>query len=246
MSEDKPAEQSGSFPVTRWTLVARLQGPATPEAAQALDAICVAYWYPLYVFARRFGLEEPDAKDAVQELFHRMIKGDRFALAREAEGRLRSYLLSVLKNVIAASRQRQQTLKRGGEEELVSLDTTDAEGRYLHDPVSTAATPEQAYERKWAMNLLHAAKADLCAAYTAEGKTALFELLAPALDEGDRWSGHAAACETLQMNEGALRTALHRLRKRYRDSLFKQVRATVERDEDVKAEAAHLMQLFSQ
>ncbi len=245
MSEDKPALQTGSFPVTRWTLVARLQDPATPEAARALEAICAAYWYPLYVYARRFGLDEPDSKDAVQELFHRMIKGDRFALAKETKGRLRSYLLSVLKNVIAALRQRQQTLKRGGEGEPISLDITDAEGRYLHDPMSTAATPEQAYERKWAMTLLHAAKADLCAAYTAEGKAALFDLLAPALDEGERWSGYAAASAALQMNEGAIRTALHRLRKRFRDSLFRQVRETVECDEDVKAEAAHLMQLFS-
>lgn len=245
MSEDKRPAQSGSFPATRWTLVSRLQGPATPDAAQALDAICAAYWYPLYVYARRFGLDEPDAKDAVQDLFAKMIAGNRFALADAERGRMRTFLLTALKNQIGMTREKQQAAKRGGADTIVSLDMTDAEGRYIHEPMSTDATPEQAFERKWALELLQAAKADLRADYVADGRERLFDLLASALDEGERWSGYESVSEKLQMNEGAVRTALHRLRKRYRDMLFKQVRETVEHDEDVTAEAAYLMQLFS-
>lgn len=122
---------------------------------------------------------------------------------------------------------------------------TDAEGRFLHEPMSADATPERAYERKWAMELLQSAKADLCASYRKDGKEALFDALAPALDEGERWAGHETAAAALQMNEGAMKVALHRLRKRYREALFAHVRDTVERDEDVMPEAAYLMGLFA-
>lgn len=245
MSKEQHPAPSGSFPTTRWSLVSRLKGPPSPEAAAALESICTAYWYPLYVYARRFGLDEPDAKDAVQDLFARFIAGNRFALAEAERGRLRTFLLTALRNEISMAREKQHRLKRGGGESVVSLDMTDAEGRYLHEPLAAAATPEEAFERKWALKLLHDAREALRAEYTAGGKAALFDLLAPAVDEGERWSGHAAAAAALQMNEGALRTTLHRLRQRYRDHLHQRVRETVEHDEDVKAEAAYLMRLFS-
>ena len=244
MIEAKNSDATSSFPMTRWTLVAKLKGPPSNEAAQALDAICRAYWYPLYVFARRQGLDEPDAKDIVQSLFARMIEGNRFAQADAERGRMRTFLLTALKNEIHQDREKRQAAKRGGKDTVLSLDMTDAEGRYLHEPVAVDVSPERAYERKWAMELLQAAKASLRSTYAKDGKETLFDALAPALDEGDRWAGHEAAAAALQMNEGAMKVALHRLRKRYREALFQQVRETVECEEDVMAEAAYLMGLF--
>jgi DNA-directed RNA polymerase specialized sigma24 family protein len=245
MSENSQFSQTGSFPLTRWTLVARLQGPPSDDAAKALDAICRAYWYPLYVFSRRCGLADSDAKDAVQDLFTRMIGGNRFAQADAERGRMRTFLLTAMKNEINSGREKRQTAKRGGKATVLSLDMTDAEGRYLHEPAAApGSSPERAFERKWAMELLYAAKADLREIYAEDGKGALFDILSPALDEGDRWGGHEAAAAQLQMNEGAMKVALHRLRKRYREALFRRVRETVEGDEDVMPEATYLMLLF--
>lgn len=244
MSDAQNKSQTGSFPVTRWTLVARLQGPPSNEGAQALDAICKAYWYPLYLFARRYGLNETDAKDAVQDLFFRMIEGNRFALADADRGRMRTFLLTALKNEINMGREKQQAAKRGGKQMPLSLDMTDAEGRYLHEPEAPDATPERVFERKWALELLAAARADLRERYVKDGKEVLFAVLAPALDGEPGWCGNEAAAEKLNMNEGTLKVALHRLRQRYRDTLTQRVRDTVESDEDVKAEAAYLMSLF--
>ena len=244
MSINKESSRTGSFPLTRWTLVARLQGAPSTDAANALDAICRAYWYPLYVFARHYGLEEMDAKDVVQDLFARLLRGNGFAQADSERGRMRTFLLKALKNEIHMAREKRQTEKRGGKATLVSLDMTDAEGRYLHEPMAPGASPERAFERKWAMELLEAAKAELRVVYARDGKAGLFEALAPALDEAERWTGVEAAAASLRMSEGSVTVALHRLRRRYRDMLFRHVRDTVESDEEVKPEAAYLMQLF--
>ncbi len=246
MLHDKDAAARSAFPVTRWTLLSRLKGPPSEEAAQAMEDICAAYWYPLYVFARRFGLDDPDAKDAVQDVFTHLIRGNGLAQADAERGRLRNFLLTALKNQISMTKEKQKAVKRGGNVVISSLDLTDAEGRYLQEPIAPDASPERIFERKWAMELLRAARNELEASYTSTGQQPLYQHLSPALDEGERWSGSKEAAVAMGMNEPAVRTALHRLRVRYRETLLRHVRATVERDEDVKAEAAYLMQLFAE
>ena len=239
-------QDSSVFPVTRWTLVGHLKEPGESGimARRALDQLCSAYWYPLYVYARRFGLDEDAAKDAVQNLFAELIEGNRMALADAARGKLRNFLLAALKNVISHNRERDRAQKRGGGQVLESLDLTDAEGRFLTEPETAEADPERAFERKWALQLLESTKVALRNVYVRDGKGPLFDLLSPALSEGDRWQGHAQAAESLGMNEGTVRVALSRLRKRYAETLRDQVAITVGDDGDVKAELGYLMSLF--
>lgn len=246
MENRKRSDRTSSFPATSWTLVACLQDPTSPAAAQALEAICRAYWYPLYVFARRSGLEDADAQDAVQDLFACMIGRNALAQADAARGRLRTLLLTALKNGMNREREKQRSAKRGGNQIFVPLDLTNAEGRYLHEAVMYEdASAECAFERKWAVELIRAAKAELKAFYAEGGRAEVFHVLAPALDEGETWTGSGGAAATLRLSAGAVKVALHRLRKRYREILFRRIRATVERDEDVMAEASHLIKVFS-
>jgi RNA polymerase sigma-70 factor (ECF subfamily) len=214
-------------------------------AKQAMEELCTTYWYPLYVFARRFGLSEDDAKDAVQELFARMMDGNRMALADAARGKFRNFLLTSLKNLIQNRIGRDHAEKRGGGKESVPLDLKDAEGRYVLEPESQDASPELAFERKWALELLRLTREKLRADYIQEGKLDLFELLSPALSEGDPWQDHAIVAKTLGMNEGAVKVALHRLRKRFGEALRQRVAATLDDDEDLKAELNYFINLFN-
>ncbi len=247
MESDPPFENGDgeAFPRTRWTLIGRLREPqASTQAARALEEICTAYWYPLYVYARRFGLNETDAKDAVQDLFERLLDGNRIATADAARGRLRTFLLTALKNSIGQTREKERAAKRGGAEGTLSLDLTDAEGRYLHEPPGRDASPERVFERKWAIELLLAARKHLRDLYVREGKGPIFEVLSPALLDSKEWQGHQRAAVVLGMNEGAVKVALTRLRQRYREALLARVSETVEDDGEVNDEVAYLLGLF--
>lgn len=235
---------SGLFPMTRWSMIRRAKDGSATEARSALNHIGAAYWQPLYVYARRFGLDETEARDAVQDAFAHLLQEDRLMLADASRGKLRTFLLTALKNIIGENRRRDLARKRGGDVERVSLNMTDAEGRYLHDAASSDDSPDRAFEKHWAHDLLEAAKQRLRAKYAEDGKGALFDALAPALADGDAWGGHAAAAQQLGTSEGALKVALHRLRQRFREALIEEVRETVETEEQVKEEVAYLIGLF--
>ncbi|MEQ1751155.1 MAG: sigma-70 family RNA polymerase sigma factor [Prosthecobacter sp.] len=235
-----------AFPSTRWTLISQMQeGSPTAEHRAALAIICQTYWYPLYVYARRFGKNEDDARDAVQNCFAHLIAGNHLKEADPVRGRLRSFLLTVLKNTILQENERQRAQKRGGGLTALSLDLRDAEGRYVLEPMSPDVSPDQAYERKWALTLLDKTREKLRDSYIAIGKERLYNELSEALTDGERWSGHETAAKRLGMESGAVRVALHRMRKRFRDLLLEEVATTVSNDGDVRIELAYLMGLFA-
>lgn len=236
---------SGLFPATRWTLIGKLLGAEGNDATKAMEDICRAYWYPLYVYARRFDLDDMDAKDAVQELFFQMIKGNRMASADAARGKLRTFLLTMLKNIIGQWHLKKQAAKRGGGAAIFSLDMQDAEGRYVQEVESPGLPPDRFFERKWAIELLRMAQVRLREDYEKNGRSAVFTQLEPALMDAERWSGHESAATALGMNEGAVKVALHRLRKRYRDLLLSEVSKTVDDDSEVKGEVTYLLGLFA-
>ena len=241
-----PSTTHSVFPSTRWTLITQMKdGSPTAQHQAALATICGTYWYPLYVYARRFGKNEDEALDLVQDCFAHLIEGNHLKSADPVRGRLRTFLLTVMRNIMQNEEQRKRAQKRGGGISTISLDLRDAEGRYLTEPMAQDATPEQAFERKWALTLLEQTREKLRISYAEAGKQDLFNHLAPALAEGERWTGHSVAAENLSMDVGSVRVALHRLRKRYRDLLLEQVAATVSSDGDVRAELAYLMGLFA-
>jgi RNA polymerase sigma-70 factor (ECF subfamily) len=166
------------------------------------------------------------------------------ALADSARGKFRNFLLTSLKNLIQNRLGHDQAEKRGGGQESVPLDLKDAEGRYVLEPESQDASPELAFERKWALELLRLSREKVRADYAKEGKSELFDLLSPALSEGDPWQEHARVAKTLGMNEGAVKVALHRLRKRFGEALREKVAATLDDDEDLKAELNYFINLF--
>lgn len=231
------------FHTTRWSLIAAAQGPRTPAARAALDTLCRAYWYPLYAWARRRGLSEEDARDATQGFFAALLSRDDLAGVQPDAGRFRAWLLACMKHFVANLWDASRAQKRGGGAGPVALDDVEAERRYLAEP-STAAGPDALYERRWALMLLASVQEDLRSEYESSGRQALFAALHPAL-AGELATPYAQLGVQLGLSEGAVKVAVHRLRRRYADALRARVADTVASTDEVDAELDALLGALS-
>ena len=230
--------------MTQWTVVLAAGATPSPESAAALERLCQAYWYPLYAFVRRSGYSPADAEDLAQEFFARLLEHNWIAHADRHKGRFRSFLLMAMKRFLANEWKKAKALKRGGEARLVPLELHTAETRYQLEPADTR-TPEQLFEKQWALALLESVLGRMRADYAGAGKRAQFEALEPCL-VGDR-HGHpyAALGEKLGMSEGAVRVAVSRMRERYRQCLREEISQTVASPAEVEEELRHLFRVLA-
>ena len=206
------------FATTRWSMVLAA-GAGPPERAdQALAELCAGYWYPLYAYARRRGYDADDACDLTQAFFARLIEQRKLTAADPVRGRFRSLLLTSMKNFLASEWRRQAAVKRGGGADVVSIDATDAENRYLVEPADNR-TPEADYERRWALALIQRAVDEVRRRYVDRGETELFDALKAYLGVDAGAVPYGELSRQLERSEAALRTALSRLRARWRTRL---------------------------
>ena len=144
---------SRQFPFTDWSRVVAAGDPGAPEAREALAALCDAYWYPIYAYIRRRGQTPEQAQDSTQDFFAYLLEQDLIARADPGRGRFRSFLRGVCDNHLANRRDRSNARKRGGGRPMLSIDASDAEGRYSREPAHEL-TPDRIFDRSWALTLL--------------------------------------------------------------------------------------------
>ncbi|MBS0260593.1 MAG: sigma-70 family RNA polymerase sigma factor [Planctomycetes bacterium] len=241
MSEHSPP---AGFPTTHWSRVVRAGDPTDQSGRDALEQLCRDYWYPLYAFARRQGLNAADACDLVQGFLADLIERRDLTKADPARGRFRAFLRTACAHFLSHARDHDRAAKRGGGRRPISIDARDAEGRYLHEP-GHEITPERLFERRWTIVLLGNVLARLEAEANRAGKSQLFELLRPLLEGGDLRESYRQIGEELQMSEGAVKIAAHRFRSRYRQLLREEVGRTLADPGDIDAEIAELLQALA-
>ena len=241
MSEYLPA---AGFPTTHWSCVLRAGDPGDQQGRDALERLCRDYWYPLYVFSRRQGLDREQASDLVQGFLADLIERRDLAKADPSRGRFRSFLRTACANFLSHCRDHDLAMKRGGGRTPVSIDLQDAEGRYINEPVHEI-TAERLFERRWTMVLLEHVLTRLESEATRGGKSELFNRLRPLLDGNDLSESYEQIGETLQMSEGAVKVAAHRLRSRYRQLLREEVGRTVADPGEIDEEIADLLRALS-
>jgi len=232
-------DPGGAFCTTHWSLVLRAGNGDPAGAATALEQLCAKYWYPIYAFVRRRGSGAHEAEDLTQAFFAQLLENDTLKRADRQRGKFRTFLLSVLNNFLNNEWDKRQTIKRGGQHQIISLDETEAEERYRHEPVEQI-TPEKLFERRWALMLLEQVLAQLKREYREAGKAELFARLEPCLAEAPTPGLSAEWAAALGMNEGAVRVALHRLRRRYGELLRSEIANTVAGPAEVAEEIQHL------
>jgi RNA polymerase sigma factor (sigma-70 family) len=212
--------------------------PDAPLAREAVATLCDAYWYPLYAYIRRRGHTAEEAQDLTQDLFAYVLERELFAKADRDRGRFRSFLRAVCDRYIAGQRDRQNARKRGGGTPVLSIDAVDAEGRYSREP-SHGLTPERVFDRSWALTLLGRVLDQLRREYDDAGKATTFEELCVVLTGVPESTPYVTIASRLGTNEGAVRVAVHRLRRRYGMLLRGEIAATVddpaEVDDEIRA-----------
>ena len=149
-------------------------GNDSQAAREALSSLCQTYWYPLYAYLRRRGLDPEDARDLTQGFLTSLIERQDFEGLRQDRGRFRAFLLASLKHYLSNWSARERTQKRGGGRQMVPLE--NAEGLYVVEPVNHA-TPETLFERRWALTVVDGLLADLRAQWTAQGRASEFDEL---------------------------------------------------------------------
>ncbi len=232
--------QAGAFTATHWSIVLAAAGTDSPVAHEALARLCRDYWRPLYAYVRRRGCNPHEAEDLTQEFFARLLEKDWLKQVQPEKGRFRSFLLAALNHFLSNEWDKQRRLKRGGGVTLVSLDETGDEERRLHEEPADRLTPERAFERRWALTLLERALQSLEKDWAAKGRSGEFAALQgflSAMPEGD---AYAQAATQLGQTEGAVRVAVHRLRKRMGEHLRREIAQTVTSDAEVEAELREL------
>lgn len=232
------------FPTTRWTMVLRAGELEAEGAAAALEQLCRAYWYPLYVYVRRRGHPPGEAEDLIQGFFADFLAHDHVASADPRRGRLRSYLLGALNHFLSDTKDRQCRLKRGGGRPTLSLDVAAGEAGYVHEPIDDLS-PDRLFERRWALTLLNQVLERLEAEYRSGDNAALFSAIKGFLTGADESASYASLAPQLGRTEGALRVAVHRLRRRYGELLRDEIAHVVADPTEIDEELRHLTAVLS-
>lgn len=239
MSDDTSASaRSPAFATTRWTLVSRAKGDA-PEAQAALGELCEAYWTPVFRFLRREGRDEDESRELAQEFFARLLAGSGVERADRAKGRFRSYLIGALKNFLAERRRNANRQKRGGGMEVESIEAHDE----IADPA--AAGPDIEFDREWAMAVMDRGLNAVQSAFRESGKEKQFEVLKPWLIGETENLSQAEAAAELGITTGAVKVAIHRLRKEFGETVRGEIEQTVDGPEAVAEELRYLIEVLS-
>jgi len=238
------AQPAGMFATTRWSVVLAAADRGGGQAAEALETLCRAYWYPLYAYVRRKGYKPEDAQDLTQEFFARLLAKGYLAAVHPEKGKFRWFLQSAVKRFLGNEQERALAGKRGGGAFHVPFDGEKAEDRYRLE-AADPLTPDKLFDRAWAVNLIEAANRSLEEECLLEGKGELFERLKVFFSGEQSESTYAEIGARLHMTEGAVKVAVHRLRRRYRDMLREQIAQTVSTRTEVEEELRDLLAAFS-
>lgn len=241
--DPKLASQS-VFVTTRWSVVLSARDKSSKQSAEALETLCHTYWYPLYAFVRRQGRSPHDAQDLTQEFFARLLAKDYLQAVDQEKGRFRTFLLVALKRFLANEWDKAHAQKRGGGQPTVPLDTEMAERRYHKEGAETFSA-DRIYERRWALTMLDRALARLRDEFVASGRENEFEHLKQHLTADRGEIPYAEIASVLSMNEGTVRVAVHRMRKRFRELFREEIAQTVEGPEEIEDEVRHLMRALA-
>ena len=232
------------FATTHWSLVgaANLNDVSQTRARNALEELCRTYWYPLYAFVRSRGYSVNDSQDLTQAFFTKILESGGFGSADRQYGRFRSYLLGAMKHFLANEWNKAKTQKRGGNVQFVGWDAVDVEGRYS-DSARQSDDPELLFDYEWAMEIISNTLKTLRQEMEDVGKGEQFEALKGSLT-GEEDIAREEVANKLNMTDGAIKTAVHRLRQRYRNLLKAAIAETVSNEDDLNDEMQYLVKIL--
>ncbi len=234
-SQSPQGMPSGGFRTTRWTQVSRAKADS-PKGRRALVELCGAYYEPVAAFLR-YELRDTDAaRELAHDFFAHMLAGGAVAHADRGRGRFRSYLLGAVKHFLSHHREALRRQKRGGGAQNISLNETEARSM----PESRVLSPDAAFDRQWALTVVARALEALQRESVAEGRGDFFKLVRPWLTGDAERGDQAALAASCGMDANALKVAVHRLKRRFRQLLKAEVAGTLDDPGLIEAEMRSL------
>jgi RNA polymerase sigma factor (sigma-70 family) len=232
------------FRTTHWSVVLAAGKHSSGGAEAALATLCGRYWYPLYAFVRRQGRTAHDAEDLTQAFFTWLLNSGHLSVADPSRGKFRSFLLATLKHFLSDERKKAHAQKRGGGQEILSLDAELAEERYRMEP-TTELTAERIFDQRWALAVMEQTVARLRQEYLVAGREELFEELKHFQSGEETSSSYNDAAQKLGLSASAVKSAIFRLRRRHRDLLRQEIAHTVAAPSEVDEEIRYLLGVMS-
>ena len=243
-SQNERQNSAARFATTHWSVVVAAGKSVSSESQRALAQLCEAYWYPIYAYARRGGLTVDDAQDMTQQFFADLLERCTVKAANRERGRFRSFLLTSFKYFLSKERERARARKRGGDRKLLSLDLESGEDRYGMEPKHDW-TPERIYQRRWALTVLDQVFVRMGEEYASAGKEELFAHLKPFLT-GDGSDTYHEVAAKLGMSDAGVKVTVHRLRRKFRETLRDEISHTVAGPEELEEELQELQRAIGQ
>lgn len=225
------------FATTRWSMVMQLSAAETGAARNALGELARRYWYPVYVYLRRCGHPRAGAVDLARR-FLRQLVGES---APGQHGHYRSYLLERLNAFLAGGGNADDAAVATGNEPEVP---EDLEERYQQDHID-ALSPEQSYQRAFALQVLYRTLRRLHAEARQTGHLAMYEALEPYLSTDPAPGEYEVLATRLRMRPLTIVVALKRLRQRLRELAADELVDTVATAQDLLAEQDALLHVLA-
>ena len=225
---------------TQWSQILAARDGSDTEARKALEGLCQTYWQPLYAYVRHQGSNPDEARDLTQGFFAEFLDKDFLSDVDPEKGRFRAFMLASLRHFLSHERDRAEALKRGGGTTTLSLDVEAGEAGYALRPTE-AMTPVDVFERRWAMTVLDRAMSRLQEESATSGIGDQFKELKQYLTSAEPQEPYREVGETLGISEGAVATAVHRLRQRYARCLRVEIAETVVNPAEIDDELRHML-----
>ncbi len=238
------SETGGLFVTTSWTRVLAARGDS-PEAHAALSELCAAYYTPVLVLMRQAAPDKEAARDLTHEFFCRLLSRQGLDTADAGRGRFRYFLLGAVKHFLSDYRAHGRARKRGGGRDPLPLQSGIDTSASIDVPDLAGSSPEREFDRRWALALLDRALNQLAAEQTEAGKREDFETLKPWLTGDKQCCTQAETAARLGVSAGALKVAVHRLRKRFRVLVKAEIANTVDDPAEVTQELRYLLEVLS-
>jgi RNA polymerase sigma-70 factor (ECF subfamily) len=222
-------------------MIARVDCDVSAEVRSALEHLCREYWFPLYCYTRRLGRSHHEAEDSTQAFLARLLAAEGISRARRERGRFRTFLITGLRNFLTSEWQRARAEKRGGGQAPLPFEIAGADERFAREPVDGTLTPDQAFDRSWALGTIERSLREIQRDYDKSGRGVLFAALAPLVWGDGADETFAAPAARLGMTTHAFTVAVHRLRQRVGQRLRADIAETVASEAEVDDELRHLI-----
>jgi RNA polymerase sigma factor (sigma-70 family) len=243
MSEQDLQPGGDRFPLTRRSVIEAVRSIDAEERERALEALCAAYWKPVYKYVRwRWNRPAEAAQDLTQGFFAELLERELLDKFDPKKSRLRTYLRVCVDSFVMNEDKAGRRQKRGGSIPHVALDFAAAEeelGATAIDPARIVSTEslEEFFEKEWIRSLFALAVEDLRELCEQRERARTFRLFEAYDLEGDEKSSYEQLSEDYGISVTDVTNALAWARREFRTIALGRLHELCGSEEEFQREA---------